>query len=271
MKISVVIPTYNRALFLTRCIQSVLNQTVQADEIIVVDDGSTDDTKKILTQFPISYIYQNNKGVSSARNLGILNAKNDWIAFLDSDDCWDEKKLEFHVNAHQKNNELLASYTNEVWIRNDKRIELKTYQQKEHPTFLNSLHLCKIGASTFFCHKYIFDTIGLFDESLKACEDYDLWLRILEHYPIHFIDKKLTTKYAGHTNQLSFETQLMDTYRIQALEKHLQGIHQKAVIEELILKITILLKGAKKYNNNAIQIEYENKLDSLLKLKTIEK
>jgi glycosyltransferase involved in cell wall biosynthesis len=265
MKISVVIPTYNRAVFLTRCIQSVLNQTLQADEIIVVDDGSTDDTKSVLSQFPISYIYQNNQGVSSARNLGILNAKNEWIAFLDSDDCWDEKKLEFHVNVHKHQKELLASYTNEVWIRNNKCIELKTYQQKEHPTFLNSLHLCKIGTSTFFCHKAIFNTIGLFDESLKACEDYDMWLRILEHYPIHFIDKKLTTKYAGHTNQLSFETQLIDTYRIQALEKHLQGKHKKAVIEELILKITILLKGAKKYNNTDILIEYENKLNSLLK------
>lgn len=269
MKISVVIPTYNRAVFLTRCIQSVLNQTVQVHEILVVDDGSTDNTKEILSTLPISYIYQANKGVSSARNLGILNAKSEWIAFLDSDDCWDERKLECHMTLHNTKKDILASYTDELWIRNDKIITPKTHQQKEHPTFLNSLRLCKIGASTFFCHKSVFNAVGYFDESMKACEDYDLWLRILEHFPIYFINEKLTTKYAGHQNQLSFETPLIDTYRIQALQKHLNGLHAKLVVEELIYKITILLNGARKHNNINLQLQYENLLQNYLNLKTI--
>ena len=184
MKISVVIPTYNRAKFLTNCIQSVLNQTINVDEIIVIDDGSTDNTKEVLSPFHVAYFYQNNKGVSSARNLGISKAKNEWIAFLDSDDCWDEKKIEHHIRLHQTNKHILASYTDEVWIRNNKIITLKAHQQKEQPTFLNSLRLCKIGVSTFFCHKSVFKSVGLFDETLLACEDYDLWLRILKQFSI---------------------------------------------------------------------------------------
>lgn len=208
MQISVIIPTFNRAQFTLRAIQSIQTQSIHVNEIIVVDDGSTDNTKKLLTNENITYIYQTNQGVSQARNRGIKAAKHNWIAFLDSDDIWHEDKIKEHISLHVNNPDLLASYTAEKWIRNGKVIQLKTHQQKEEPTFLNSLSLCKIGVSTFFCHKKIFDDIGLFDENLKVCEDYDLWLRILQKYEIKLIDKQLITKYAGHENQLSFDTPL---------------------------------------------------------------
>ena len=98
MKISVIIPTYNRYEFLKRALNSVYAQTFLPSEVIVVDDGSTDNTSHIQLDFPkIKYIYQKNSGVSSARNTGIKNATSDWIAFLDSDDTWLESKLELQV------------------------------------------------------------------------------------------------------------------------------------------------------------------------------
>lgn len=267
MKISVIIPTYNRASFLESCIQSVLEQSICVDEIIVVDDGSTDNTFQTAKKFDIKYIYQNNQGVSKARNNGIVNAKNDWIAFLDSDDTWHQNKIEQHIDFHTNNPSYLASFTDEVWIRNQKIIALKTHQEKEQPTFSNSLKLCKIGASTFFCHKQLFESVGYFDESLIACEDYDLWLRILRKFPIYFINQKLTSKYAGHQNQLSFETKTIDKYRIYALKKHLESDYKSEVLQELIYKTELLLKGAKKHGNTEILEEFEKELNYFISLK----
>ena len=99
-----------------------------------------------------------------------------------------------------------------------------------------------------------------FDESLPACEDYDLWLRILQKYNIHLINEELINKYAGHENQLSFNTKLIDIYRIFALEKHINSQYKKEVLEELLIKTTILLKGAKKHKNNTILEKYGKKL-----------
>lgn len=260
MEISVIIPTFNRAQFVLKAIKSVQKQSIHVKQIIVIDDGSTDNTKDLLKNENITYIYQKNGGVSSARNKGIKEAKYGWIAFLDSDDIWHEDKIKEHVSLHVNNPNLLASYTDEKWIRNGKTIKLKAHQQKVEPTFLNSLSLCKIGTSTFFCHKKIFEDIGLFDKNLAACEDYDLWLRILLKYDIKLINKQLITKYAGHTNQLSFDTPLIDTYRIKALEKHTNTKYKKEVKNELTNKIGILLKGAKKYNNKKIIDYYENKV-----------
>lgn len=260
MKISVIIPTYNREKHILQAIKSVKEQSVQVDEILVIDDGSDDNTKELLKNEPIRYIYQQNAGVSSARNKGIKEAKNEYIAFLDSDDTWHENKIAQHINYHKKNPQIKASYTKEVWIRNNKIISLKKYQQKEEPSFVNSLALCKIGTSTFFSHKSIFEEIGYFDEKLNVCEDYDLWLRILLNNEIKLIDLELTNKYAGHEEQLSFSTPLIDTYRIKALEKHLDTKYKKEILKELINKITILLKGAKKHNNIEILNLFTNKL-----------
>jgi len=209
---------------------------------------------------PHPYIYQTNQGVSKARNRGVKAAKYDWIAFLDSDDIWHEDKIKEHTSLHVKNPNLLASYTAEKWVRNGKIIKLKAHQQKEEPSFLNSISLCKIGVSTFFCHKKLFSDIGLFDENLKVCEDYDLWLLILQKYEIKLIDKQLITKYAGHENQLSFHTPLIDTYRITALEKHVNSPFQEEVRKEIKHKIAILLNGAKKHNNTKIINYYKNKV-----------
>lgn len=252
MKISVVIPTFNRQEHILIALESVYSQTLKPDEIIVIDDGSTDNTKELLSSHPIVYLYQKNLGVSSARNLGINCAKNNWIAFLDSDDTWEKNKLEQHSNFHIKHPTIEASFTDELWIRNNKKVKLKTHQKKERATFLNSLRLCKIGASTFFSHKNLFKKHGLFDETFIACEDYDMWLRILLHDSIGYIDEKLTVKYAGHKNQLSFTTKQIDQFRILALEKHLESSYKQEVLTELEYKTAILSKGAFKHQNSEL-------------------
>lgn len=260
MDITAIIPTYNRAEFTLRAIKSIQNQSLHVKQIIVIDDGSTDNTKELLHHEDITYIYQKNQGVSSARNTGIKNAKYEWLAFLDSDDVWEKDKIKEHISLHVNNPELLASYSDETWIRNGKTIKLKAYQQKEEPTFVNSLRLCKIGVSTFFCHKKLFENVGLFDEHLQVCEDYDLWLRILLQYEIKLINKPLTIKYAGHKNQLSFDTPFIDTYRIKSLEKHLKSIYKTTVQNEIQYKLQILLKGATKHNNQKIIDYCKNKI-----------
>jgi len=246
VKITAIIPTYNRAEYILQAIKSIQNQSVHVKEIIVVDDGSTDNTKELLKNENITYIYQKNSGVSSARNHGIKEAKYEWLAFLDSDDLWHKDKIKEHISLHVSFPELKASFTDELWIRNGKIINKKKYLKKEEPTFLNSLRTCKIGASTFFVHKNIFEEIGLFDEELKICEDYDLWLRILKDYQIKLINKELITKQAGHNNQLSFITPLIDSYRLKALNKHLKSVYKNEVLKEIKYKVTILENGAKK-------------------------
>lgn len=250
MNISAIIPTYNRVEFVLEAIKSIQKQSVQVKEIIVVDDGSTDGTKELLENEDIVYIQQKNSGVSAARNRGIKEAKYEWIAFLDSDDIWHENKIEEHVALHVKNPHIKASFSDELWVRNGKVVNKKKHLRKEEPTFLNSLRTCKIGASTFFAHKDIFEDIGLFDESLKVCEDYDLWLRILRKHTIKIINKELITKQAGHINQLSFTTPLIDKYRVQALQKHLKSEYKKEVLEEISFKNNILNKNGRRKEYN---------------------
>jgi len=261
MNISVIIPTYNRQDHILDAIKSVQNQTYKVDEIIVVDDGSTDNTKQLLKNLDIKYIYQDNKGVSSARNTGIKNAKNSWITFLDSDDIWLDSKIEKQVQFHKNNPNILISHTDELWIKNGKQINKKYHQRKPFGwCFEDNLDSCKIGPSTTILHKDIILDIGYFDEDLIVCEDYDLWLRILQKYQLGFIDIPLIKKIAGNYAQLSFDTFAMDRFRIVALEKHLNTKYKHIVLKHLIQKLTYLVNGAKKRDNKDILEKYEPKL-----------
>jgi len=266
MKITVIIPTYNRENLLDRTIQSVLNQTVQADEIIIIDDGSLDNTHELVHNYKqIKYIYQENKGVSNARNHGIQVSSNSWICFLDSDDMWEEDKLEKQIAFHIQNPHILFSNTDELWIFNNKIIKQKKHQLKPSGyCFEENIANTLIGASTVMIHKSIFEDIGYFDENLIACEDYDLWLRILYKYELGLINEKLIQKIAGHENQLSFSTKMMDEYRIKALQKHQNSIFRDSINIEILKRCDILIKGAIKHNNKDIE-NYYFKLKNLVK------
>ena len=255
--ISVIIPTYNRAHLLPRALDSILSQSCLPNEIIVVDDGSTDDTSVLMTSvYPeIVFIQQSNTGVSCTRNVGIKRASGDWIAFLDSDDEWFPEKLEVQMNALYKNPELKICHTNEIWIRNGTRVNPKKKHKKFGGwIFQKCLPLCCISPSSVIIHKSIFDEVGLFDDSLLVCEDYDLWLRITARNPVLYIEKPLLLKYGGHNDQLSRKCWGMDRFRIKSLEKiiyskELSESDENAAKKMLTEKIYILIQGAKKRGN----------------------
>ena len=277
MDISVIIPTYNRKNTLPRAVESVLNQTHKPIEIIVVDDGSTDGTKEWFSEmYPlVHYIYQVNSGVSSARNTGINSARGDWIALLDSDDEWLPDKLELQVKLLQNNAELRFCHTNEIWIRNGVRInQMKKHQKYGGNIFNKCLDICRISPSSSLFHTSVIKDVGLFDESLDVCEDYDLWLRITAKYPVLFLDQPLIKKFGGHTDQLSRVFGGIEQYRIRSLEKiltsiSLTGSQFEAARDMLIHKLQIYAKGLKKREKNTEFQSVEKKIQDWLNMSNL--
>lgn len=269
INISVVITTYNRASLLERAIESVLAQSRPANEIIVVDDGSTDETQHLIeTNYSqINYIQQTNKGVSTARNTGINNTDCNWICLLDSDDSWQPDKLEKQIQALTDNPDYLMCHTNETWYRNGQVLNQgKKHEKRGGYIFQHCLPLCAISPSSVIINKQIFDDVGLFDENLPACEDYDMWLRICCKYPVLFLDAALTNKYGGHEDQLSRKHWGMDRFRIIALQKiiepnNLNETDRQAAINMMLNKIALFLKGAEKHGKN----DYCEKFEALSK------
>ena len=217
--VTVIIPTYNRGWILKEAIESVLSQDFGDFELIVVDDGSTDNTMEILDGYDrdITVLRQENHGVSAARNAGIAFASGQFIAFLDSDDMWLPGKLASQIDFFNSNPDALICQTQELWVRNGKRVNPKRRHKKfSGMIFKQSLPLCIVSPSAVMLKKSLLDKTGLFDESLPACEDYDLWLRIGCKYPVFLIDTPLIIKRGGHDDQLS-KTPGLDKYRIKAL------------------------------------------------------
>lgn len=256
MRVTVVIATYNRRDQLRRAIDSVLNQTKQPHEVIVVDDGSCDGTHQMLQADyadKVKVYHQPNKGVSAARNRGIEEADGEWTAFLDSDDWWLPGKLAEQINFHRKFPGFLISQTDEIWIRDNVRVNPKKYHSKKAGWIFDiCLERCMITPSAVMVNKQIFEDVGMFDEQLPACEDYDLWLRITRKYQVGLVDKKLVVKTGGHHDQLSCKYWGMDRFRIQALEKlldyPLEAEKERSVLDTLIKKSLILAQGSQKRN-----------------------
>ncbi len=251
--ISVIIPTYNRGWIIKEAIDSVLAQEYINYELIVVDDGSTDDTHDILNSYQNNFLVlrQNNKGVSSARNRGLAAASGHFIAFLDSDDIWLPQKLSQQVDFFQSNPDALICQTEEIWIRNNVRVNPKKRHKK--PTgmiFEPSLSLCLVSPSAVMIKKNLFEEVGLFDETLPACEDYDLWLRISCRHPVHLIDTPLIIKRGGHDDQLSASPGL-DKFRIKAIKKVIESgllssAQYQTAVETLKEKCDIYASGCRK-------------------------
>ena len=221
LQVSVIIPTYNRGWILRQAVDSVLGQDFEDFELIVVDDGSTDNTREILAAYgnDIVVLEQNNRGVSAARNRGIASASAPLIAFLDSDDLWKPQKLTRQVEFFSAKTETLICQTEEIWIRNGVRVNPKKRHHKfSGMIFEPSLALCLVSPSAVMMRSELFERVGMFDESLPACEDYDLWLRVSCRYPVDLIDEPLIIKRGGHDDQLSRAAGL-DKYRIQSLKK----------------------------------------------------
>lgn len=251
--VSVIITTHNRRVFVQDAIASVMQQDFGTYELIVVDDGSTDGTEEALRFFKnITYFYQQNQGVSRARNQGLTLARGTLISFLDSDDLWVPKKLSTQIELMERKPEINVTYTDEIWIRRGGRVNPKNKHRKYSGWIFNKcLPLCIISPSSVMLRRKVFDEVGTFDENLPVCEDYDLWLRIAARFPVFFIAEKLIIKRGGHEDQLSHRFWGNDRFRVKALEKIINaGIlddgQKKLALNELIRKSSILEKGFRK-------------------------
>ncbi len=220
--VSVIIPTYNRASWVTEAVVSVLAQTCRDFELLVVDDGSTDGTLAALARCggEIRVLRSpRRRGVSAARNLGIAAARGEWLAFLDSDDLWLPEKLARQMAFMEAHPGLLLSQTEEIWVRRGVRVNPPLTHRKEGGRiFLRSLERCLVSPSAVLLHRRLFKDHGGFDEDLPAAEDYDLWLRLSWRHEVGLVPEPLIIKRGGHPDQLSRQWGL-DRWRIRALQK----------------------------------------------------
>ena len=264
MRISVVIPSYNRRHTLERALLSVFEQTSPVDEVILVDDGSTDGSSEMVRQlFPqIEVLTQPNLGVSAARNRGITAARFEWIALLDSDDSWLPHKIDQIRRAQKLQPGFVLYHSDEIWMRRGVRVNpMQKHRKSGGWIFEQCLPLCAISPSATVISKSTVESLGMFDEQLPACEDYDLWLRLCHRFPVHYIDQALITKYGGHDDQLSQQHPAMDRFRIRALHRLLTHETLKpgfrhAAEAMLTRKLDILLKGAIKHQNQPLIEEF---------------
>lgn len=271
MIVDVILPTFNRSSTLDRAIRSVFNQEFKKYILWVVDDGSKDNTLPLLkhwqTIFPpgkMNIISQNeNKGVSTARNLGIKAGQAPWLAFLDSDDEWNKSKLLQQIEWSKKYPHYPLIHTEEIWIRNGKRVNPKKKHKKTGGRiFSQSLHLCCISPSSVIVKRDFLHKIGLFRENFPVCEDYELWLRITSQVEVGFINTPLVIKHGGHLDQLSKKYIAMDEWRVRALAGHLNNPsitkeEKQQLLQVLIQKCETLLNGYEKHNNYKHQKEIE--------------
>lgn len=264
IRITAVIPTYNRVSVLARALDSVFEQSFPVDECLVVDDGSTDNTEELVRRrFPgARYLKQEHKGVSAARNLGIAQANADWIAFLDSDDRWMPAKLQRQRRALESGAHVIC-HTDEIWIRSGRRVNpMRKHRKRGGWIYSHCLPLCAISPSASMVRRDVLMEAGGFDESLPACEDYDLWLRLCARHPVLFVDEPLVTRYGGHDDQLSARHWGMDRFRVAALERMLAapGLapeQRHRTLEMLVAKLGVLVGGARKRGNRQVMEAYQ--------------
>jgi glycosyltransferase involved in cell wall biosynthesis len=257
--ISVIIPTYNRQDFLKKAIDSVLAQTYPHYELIIVDDGSEDNTPELVAGYKndIVYIRQNNKGPAAARNTGIRTARSSMLAFLDSDDWFAENKLAVQLSVMQADPAFLICHTQETWFRNGKILNQKAKHKKNSGYIFNqSLKLCAVSMSTVMIRREVFDTYGLFDEYFSCCEDYEFWLRVSAEQDFLLVDEPLTLKDGGRDDQVSsiYRTG-MDKFRIKAIRKilasgSLSPAQTRLAFTELSNKCRIYGNGCLKHGRN---------------------
>ncbi|MFN3504774.1 MAG: glycosyltransferase family 2 protein [Caldimicrobium sp.] len=269
--VSVIIPTYNRAYILPVAIESVLNQTYPNIELLLVDDGSKDNTPYLASKYKLKYIrLPKNFGPSFARNRGIEHSKGTYIAFLDSDDAFVKNKIETQIEFLESHPQYHLVQSDEIWFKGTKKINPKKYHKKASGYFLDrAVKLCVVSISTVLMKKEIFKKVGLFDVDFPVCEDYEFWLRVALFYPIALIKKPLVIKSGGREDQLSARKGL-DFYRVKALLKIyklysflLKPEEKLLILGEAKRKCDIFLKGAFKHGNLEKIFELNNIIKNL--------
>ena len=254
IKLTAIVPVYNREHTIKRAIDSILSQSHMPEEFIVVDDCSTDGTREVLEDYgdKIIRVYlPQNSGPSKARNEGIKHARTEWIAFMDSDDCWKKDKLQNQVDYLKKYPFYQILQSDEIWIRNGIRVNpCKHHTKPAGWIWEPSLERCLVSPSGALIKKSLIEQYGGFDESLPVCEDYDLWLKISRDHPVGLEPGLSVIKYGGHKDQLSRKFPAMDRFRAQSLTNILKNeskpYFREKIIATLTKKLNILIKGYEK-------------------------
>lgn len=222
MLITVIIPTYNSAQYLNAAVESVLQQTFKDLEILIIDDGSKDNTSELVKSFgdKVRYIYQENAGVSIARNNGIKESKGKYVAFLDADDTWLPTKLEKQVNALKDNPDYKFCFSDFVGVnQNLQPIEMKRARLLNSAIKDLLLRGNVVGSiCTVLCERELFDKVGGFDPKLSQCADWDMWIRLATLTDFLFVDEQLVT-YRQHDSNMSRNAILLEQDSLCVLEK----------------------------------------------------
>ncbi len=255
-EVSVIIPTHNRRAMLREALSSVAAQRGSSFEVLVVDDGSTDGTWQDLSGHDLSAHFADiravrteRRGPAAARNRGVALARGRLIAFLDSDDLWMPEKLARQSLFMRNNPDCLISQTGETWMRDWRRVNPgRRHRKRPGDIFIDSLRTCLISPSAAILRRELLDEVGGFDEDMAACEDYDLWLRILARHEVGLLDEPLTVRRAGHPGQLSATVAALDRFRILALAKlladaSLEATRRRAAAEVMAEKCLVYGKG----------------------------
>lgn len=248
-EVSVIIPTYNCSKYISEAIDSVLAQTYKEFEIIIIDDGSTDETKGIVQEYLVShrlkikYIFQENQGLACARNAGIKNATGKYLALLDADDAWAKNRLALGVEIMEKHPTVSLVHAN-IFCMNEKGKVLFTAQRER--SFLNGkiakallLKKAEISCPTVLFRRECVDTVGTFDENLTrlGCEDRELWIRITRQYDAYYIDEPLAY-YRQRQSSMSKNMDKMVRAKYYVIHKHLDSRTKDLIIKLIALART---------------------------------
>ncbi|MCF6312804.1 MAG: glycosyltransferase family 2 protein [Verrucomicrobiales bacterium] len=261
-RVGVVIPVHNRRVMLRRAVESVLGQTYKEFDLVVVDDASDEDLCEVRDWVEASghrwLRLEQQVGPAEARNRGAQwqgLAKNEWLAFLDSDDVWVAEKLQHQLRWHQRHEQSRISQCEESWVRKGVLVKKKVHQlQPQGEIFENCVRSCCISPSCVMMKRELWQELGGFDARFPVCEDYELWLRVALAHPVGLVlgeTEPLVIRHGGHADQLSFALPAMDRFRVWALLKLMNtgGLSeaQLDVVEQGILqRAVVLAKGAKK-------------------------
>jgi glycosyltransferase involved in cell wall biosynthesis len=227
MNVSVIIPTYNSEKYISSAVKSVLNQTHHNFELIIVDDGSVDNTQEIINSFNdqrIKYIYQENSGVAVARNTGIENSSGEHIAFLDADDIWVPEKLQIQLDIISERNDVCMIYSAiEMFYTGNDRTKIIKYNHDDN-NFVEKLITDPFKSipypSTVILKRSCIDKAGTFNPEFKTGEDWDLWLRLSELGKCRYVNQPLVKKLTHNesiTNSLDLKS--TEEYHIKLLNK----------------------------------------------------